>query len=259
MPPITLTTDFGTSDWFVGTMKAVILRLNPKAVIIDLTHGIPPGDIRAGAFALAASCRFAPKGTIHLAVVDPGVGSERKAIVVQTADYFFVSPDNGVLSWALVNEKIKAIHRLENKTYFLHPVSQTFHGRDLFSPVAAHLSLGLPAQKLGPKQSDFVHLPWPELQRSSNSVKGEVIYLDRFGNGITNIAASDLHTLGQGDLQVSIGRKRLCGVASFYQAVPAGKPVAVVGSSGYLEIAVNSGNAAQKLGLKIGSPVVCCR
>src|SRR5438034_5870447 len=129
MQIITLTTDFGLADWFVGTMKGIIVGVNPRGSIIDITHDISPGDIRAGAFALAASCRFFPKGTIHVAVVDPGVGSHRKAIAVQTANYFFVGPDNGVLSWALRQEKIKTIRALENEKYFLHPVSSTFHGR----------------------------------------------------------------------------------------------------------------------------------
>src|SRR5208283_126339 len=159
---ITLTTDFGTRDWFVGTMKGVILSRCPRAAIVDITHEIPAGDIRAGAFALAAGCRFFPKGTVHVAVVDPGVGSARHAIVVQTANYFFVGPDNGVLSFALAKEKIKTIRRLENKGIFLQPVSCTFHGRDIFAPVAARLCRGFPIHKLGPLQKDFVRLPWPE-------------------------------------------------------------------------------------------------
>src|SRR5436309_8040773 len=127
MAIISLITDFGTKDWFVGTMKGVILGINPRASVVDITHEIAPGDIRGGAFALAASCRFFPKGSIHVAVVDPGVGSDRKAIAVRTADYCFVGPDNGVLSLALRNEKIQAIHALENENYFLQPVSHTFH------------------------------------------------------------------------------------------------------------------------------------
>src|SRR5271169_1802298 len=129
---VTLTTDFGTRDWFVGTMKGVIHRIAPRARIIDLTHEITPGDIRAGAFALAAGCRFFPKGTVHVAVVDPGVGSRRQGIAVQTANAVFVGPNNGLLSWTLAKEKIRAIHALENEACFLQPVSRTFHGRDVF-------------------------------------------------------------------------------------------------------------------------------
>src|SRR5262245_4734331 len=143
MHVITLTTDFGTRDWFAGTMKGVILGINPRATIVDLTHGIPAGDVRTGAFALAAGYRFFPKGTVHVAVVDPGVGGKRGALAVQTANYFFVGPDNGVLSFALRDEKIKAIYRLENRELFMKAVSHTFHGRDVFAPVAAYLSRGI--------------------------------------------------------------------------------------------------------------------
>lgn len=278
VPLITLTTDFGTRDWFVGTMKGVILAIAPRVAIVDLTHEIPPGDIRAGAFTLMASCRFFPKGTIHVAVIDPGVGSARAAIAVQTANYFFVAPNNGVLSWVLAKEKIQAIHALENHAYFLKPVSRTFHGRDIFSPAAAHLSRGVPIGKLGPALKDLLRLPWPEPRHTPDGVQGEIVYLDRFGNAITNIDASALPSLEsspssskpgkasktrtknelsklpgyEGAPWVYLGRKRLCPLAAFYQAVPRGEPVAVLGSSGFLEIAINGGNAAQRLRLRIG-------
>jgi S-adenosyl-L-methionine hydrolase (adenosine-forming) len=252
---ITLTTDFGTRDWFVGTLKAVVLNFHPRATVVDITHGIAPGDIRGGAFALMASCRFFPKGTVHLAVVDPGVGTSRRAIAVQTADFFFVGPDNGVMSWALARERIKAIRALENEKYFLRPVSGTFHGRDIFAPVAAHLSRGVPIRGLGPAQEDFMRLPWPKSRLRHPGVEGEVLYLDRFGNAITNIEADAVRSLGEGALHVFVGRKRLCPIGAFYQSVPSGRPVAVLGSSGFLEIAVNGGSAAQQLGLRVGQAV----
>ena len=253
MQIIALTTDFGTKDWFVGTMKGVILGLAPRAVIVDLTHEIPPGDIRAGAFALVAGYRFFPKGTIHVAVVDPGVGSVRKAIAVQTANYLFVGPDNGVLSFALAREKVKSVRQLRNANYFLQPVSQTFHGRDIFAPVAAHLARGVPVGKLGSAQKDFVRLRWPQPRARRNRIEGEVVFVDRFGNAITNIENGDLDT--RRDLEISAGRKQLCWVKSFYQSVPAGKAVAVPGSTGFLEIAVNGGSAAKRFGLKMGERV----
>ncbi len=253
MQIITLTTDFGTRDWFVGTMKGVVLGLAPRAAIVDITHEIPAGDIRAGAFALAAGCRFFPKGTIHVAVVDPGVGGARKAIAVQTANYFFVGPDNGVLSWALAKEKIKSVRRLENTNYFLQPVSHTFHGRDIFAPVAAHLSRGTPIRKFGPAQKDFVRLPWPRPRARHNRIEGEVVFVDRFGNAITNIENEDLNA--RRELEIFTGRKRLCQAKAFYQSVPEGQAVAVAGSSGFLEIAVNGGSAAKRFGLKIGDRV----
>ena len=260
MQIITLTTDFGLADWFVGTMKGIIVGVNPRGSIIDITHDISPGDIRAGAFALAASCRFFPKGTIHVAVVDPGVGSHRKAIAVQTANYFFVGPDNGVLSWALRQEKIKTIRALESKEYFLHPISSTFHGRDIFAPVAAHLARGVSISKLGPPLKEFVRLPWPQPARSRNRVAGEVIYIDHFGNGITNLDNKLLPESKQTSCEIQ-GNKRqwLCPLRSFYQAVPPKKPVAVMGSSGFLEIGVNGGSAEKLLGLKTGSRVVLAR
>jgi S-adenosyl-L-methionine hydrolase (adenosine-forming) len=253
MPVITLTTDFGSKDWFVGTMKGVMLGIAPRATLVDITHEIAPGDLRGGAFALGASYRFFPKGTVHLVVVDPGVGSARRAIAVQTADYCFVGPDNGVLSWALAREPVKAIHALENDRYFLHPVSRTFHGRDIFAPVAAHLSRGLELRKVGPALKEMVRLAWPHPQAEGRGVRGEVVYLDRFGNAITNIDADKVRRLGAGPLAVWLGRKRLCAVAEFYQAVPQGHAVAVVGSSGFLEIAVNGGSAQERFGLHVGS------
>jgi S-adenosylmethionine hydrolase len=253
---ITLTTDFGTHDWFVGTLKGVIAGIAPKANIIDLSHDLPPGDIRGGAFALAASCRFFPKGTVHVAVVDPGVGSRRKAIAVQTASGVFVGPDNGVLSWALVNEKAKAVHALENEAYFLKPVSQTFHGRDVFAPVAAHLSRGVPIKKFGPALKDFVRLDWPEPRRQRGGIEGEVVYIDRFGNAITNLESGLLLGSDWASCEVYAKRRRVCPLNTFYQNVALKTPVALVGSSGFLEIAVNGGSAEKLLGVRIGARVV---
>jgi S-adenosylmethionine hydrolase len=249
---ITLTTDFGTRDWFVGTLKGAILGIHPRCRVVDLTHEITPGDIRAAAFALAASRRYFPKGTIHVVVVDPGVGSRRSPIAVQTARGFFVGPDNGVLSLALAQETVKGIHRLENPRYFLTPVSRTFHGRDIFAPAAAHLSRGLSIRRFGPEQGDFVRLPWPTPQAGRRAIVGEVVYVDHFGNAITNIASSSLR--GR-TCAVYSGAKRLAPVNDFYQSVAAGQPVAVPGSSGYLEVAVNRGSAAARLRLRVGTAV----
>jgi hypothetical protein len=253
MQIITLTTDFGTQDWFAGAMKGVILGIAPRAVVVDLTHELPAGEVRGGAFALAAGCRWFPKGAVHVAVVDPGVGSARKAIAVKTADYFFVGPDNGVLSLALTRENIRSVHRLENEKFFLTPVSRTFHGRDIFAPVAAHLSRGVAIHQLGPAQKDFVRLPWPKPRQARTGLEGEVVFIDRFGNTITNIENSRLNS--PGNYRIFAGRKCLCPVKDFYQAVPAAQAVAVPGSSGFLEIAVNGGSAAQRFRLKIGDRV----
>jgi S-adenosylmethionine hydrolase len=257
MAVITLTTDFGTRDWFAGTMKGVILRINPRAALVDLTHDIPAGDIRGAAFALAAACRFFPRGTIHVAVVDPGVGSARKAIAVQTPDCVFVGPDNGLLSLALAGQKIVAIRRLENEKFFLKPLSRTFHGRDIFAPVAGHLSRGVPLKQFGLASKTFEKLVWPQPRRRGNRLEGEVIYLDRFGNAITNIADQLLAgTKHLATCEVFGKHRRICPLKDFYQAVPTNKAVALFGSSGYLEIAVNGGSAAKTLGLELGTPVV---
>ena len=256
MSVITLTTDFGTRDWFVGTMKGVIASLAPTTRVIDLTHDLPPGDIRGGAFALAASHRFFPKGAVHVVVVDPGVGSARKAIAVQTAKSVFVGPDNGVLSWALAKEKIRAIHALENEAYFLQPVSRTFHGRDVFAPVAAHLSRGVAIQKFGPALKDFVRLAWPEPRVQRGGFAGEVVYIDRFGNAITSLEGRLLEAAGAALCEVHAKRRWNCPLKSFYQAVPPNRPIALVGSSGFVEIAVNGGSAEKALGVRVGTRVV---
>jgi S-adenosyl-L-methionine hydrolase (adenosine-forming) len=252
---ITLTTDFGTEDWFVGTMKGVIASISPKTTVVDIGHAIASGDIRTGAFALAASYKYFPRGTVHVAIVDPGVGSHRRAISVQTERYFFVGPDNGVLSFALRGEKIKAVRALENEIYFLKPVSQTFHGRDVFAPVAAHLGRGVAIGKFGSTAPSFVRLEWPEPKAHAEWIEGEVIYIDKFGNAITNIPAASLASPGCERYQIFRGRKQLCSLATHYQAVPVRRAVAVRGSSGYLEIAVNGGNASAILGLKLGDRV----
>jgi len=256
MPLITLTTDFGVRDWFVGTMKGVILGIQPRATVVDITHEIPAGDVRGGAFALAASWHFFPKGTVHVVVVDPGVGSARKAIAVQTAKAVFIGPDNGVLSCALARKKVTAIHALENEAYFLLPVSRTFHGRDVFAPVAAHLSRGVPIRRLGPALKEFVRLDWPGPQKQRGGIVGQVVYIDRFGNAITNLEGGLLRGWERAACKVYARGRLVCPLKTFYQGVAPKTPVALVGSGGFLEIALNGGSAAKTLGLRIGTRVV---
>jgi S-adenosylmethionine hydrolase len=255
---ITLLTDFGHQDWFVGTVKGVILGICPPARIIDLTHEVPPGDIRAAAFALASGCGYFPRGTAHVAVVDPGVGSSRPALVVRTTKYFFVGPDNGVLSVALKREKIVSIHRLENRRYFLHEISHTFHGRDVFAPVAAHLSNGVPPHRFGPACDGYEKLDWREPREMRNGWRGEVVYVDRFGNVITNLS-NGLLIEADAEWGLKLKSGRSCPVRPYYQAVPAGSAIAVPGSSGLIELAINGGNASRKLGLKIGAKLDLAR
>ena len=250
MSIITLTTDFGTRDWFVGSMKGVILGVNPQAIVVDITHEVPSGDIRAGAFALAVSYRYFPRNTVHVAVVDPGVGSNRAALVVKTADYYFVGPDNGVLSVALAKEKVLEVWQAENQTYFRRPVSSTFHGRDVFAPMAAHVTTRVLMDSLGRKLKDYARLSWPMPQVVGGVLRGEIVYIDRFGNAISNIDSPATSVS-----KVRVADKVQCGIKRFYQEAPAGQPLAIMGSAGYLEIAVNGGNAALALGLKLGDIV----
>jgi hypothetical protein len=250
MQTITLTTDFGLNDWFVGTMKGVILGLAPRARVVDISHGVPSGDIRAGAFVLATAYRYFPRGTIHVAVVDPGVGGRRAGIVVQTECYCFVGPDNGVLSLALFRERVQAVHWIEDERYFLRPVSRTFHGRDIFAPVAAHLSRGLAPGRVGPARRDFVRLDWPLPRRRRKRLEGEVVYIDRFGNAITNIAIDQIERLGT--LTVSVRGQRSCPIKPCYEAGKAGELIGIAGSTGLLELAVKNGSAREEFGLKIG-------
>jgi S-adenosyl-L-methionine hydrolase (adenosine-forming) len=256
MSVVTLTTDFGLQDWFVGTMKGVILSTHREAQIIDITHEVPPGNIQTGAFALAASYRFFPKRSIHVAVVDPGVGTDRPAIAVATQNYFFLAPDNGVLSFALAHESIRSIHRLENRKYLGAVMSCTFHGRDVFAPVAAHLAEGTAIQKFGEPLLDYVRLPKQTPRITREYIEGQVVYVDRFGNAITNISERQVEDFGAKFTGLAIGRRKpLIELGHCYQDVPHGRPLGLVGSTGFLEIAVNGSSAARLFKLRIGSRV----
>jgi S-adenosylmethionine hydrolase len=251
MKPIALLSDFGTKDWFVASMKGVILSVNPRAVIADINHDIPPGDITAGAFNLLACHASFPAGTIFVAVVDPGVGSRRAAIAVRGGGYTFIGPDNGLFSMIFDNYYTSEIRSLENTRYFQKEVCSTFHGRDLFAPVAAHLSKGVAFEKLGPKRKSIIPLSTlPAARAVKNTIVGSVIYIDRFGNAITNISSS---------LASHARRIRVKGhtipLCNCYSDVAEGKPVAVIGSCGFVEISVNRGNAAQKMKLGTTDPV----
>lgn len=267
---ITLTTDFGTSDAYVGIMKGVILSINPKARIVDLTHAIPPQDIYEAAFSIYAAHSYFPKGTIHIIVVDPGVGSDRQAMVSHTDNAFFVCPDNGVLSYLLHSVENTGGHpidsvAIQNRAYCLSEVSNTFHGRDIFAPVAAHLSLGVPLDAIGPPVKTLVQLPIQVPEISDNTLIGQIIKIDRFGNAITNISETMIDRLegaSTGKIpvyEIRIGSVRLNRLNRAYAESDVGKPLAIIGSCGLLEIAINGGNAEEGLGIKWGDPVVIQR
>ncbi|MAT47320.1 MAG: hypothetical protein CMO35_07820 [Verrucomicrobiaceae bacterium] len=254
---ITLTTDFGTSDWFVGTMKGVISGIAPATRIIDITHKVPPGDLVDGAFALSASSPYFPPGTIHVSVVDPGVGSSRRAITLRTQRAIFIGPDNGVLSWAVREEQIEEIRVINNDSWLLNPISHTFHGRDIFAPVAAHLAAGERFEDAGDPTDDFVRLPWPELSTGDHELRGEVVYIDRFGNAISNLPSGAFPAgLLEGDtVTVSCGGRSAPLRHCYTDAAP-GKPLAIMGSSDLLELAINGDDFAEQNGIEVGSPVI---
>jgi len=250
---ITLLTDFGARDAFVGVMKGVMLRINPALGFVDLSHDVPPQDVLAGALLLQSAIPFFPAGTISVAVVDPGVGSQRRALLVETSTAFLVGPDNGLLSLATPANAVKRIVHLTNEQYFLLPRSHTFHGRDVFAPVAAHLSLGVSPERLGAVISDMERLTIPSVQRCLNGLVGHVIYIDHFGNVTTNITEDDLRPFPMDTLLVSIGAVQIRGVKTSYAAEEIGAPLAIINSWGRLEIAVRNGSAAQDLNIQVGN------
>lgn len=252
---ITLMTDFGLADPYVGVMKGVILSIAPAVSLVDLTHAVPPQDVRRAAFLLAGAIDFFPAGTVHLVVVDPGVGGQRRPIAVKAGRAYFVAPDNGVLSLALARRQAETIIHLTNPDYWLPEVSATFHGRDIFAPVAAHLALGVPISRLGTRIDEFVRLPASEpAHQPDGSIRGQVQHIDRFGNCITNVPSNMLRV--DGPLVVRIAGHSIKGISQTYAAVKPGRLISVIGSSGFLEIAVSNGSAADQLSISVGDTVV---
>lgn len=259
MAPIALLTDFGLRDPFVGIVKGVILGISPSSVFIDLSHDIKPGDIKSASFAMDMSFPYLPEGTIVLAVVDPGVGTQRRAVAVRIDGRVVVCPDNGLLSWVLSRQTVAESVELNRREYQLPDISSTFHARDIFAPVAAHLSLGVPLRDVGEGCSDLVAFDTPRATRSSGALRGEVVYIDRFGNLITNISHAEFNDwsdeFGGGRTAVSIGSAEVSGIHETYASVPRGHSAAVFGSSGLIEISVNGGSAEHQFGGAIGTGV----
>jgi S-adenosyl-L-methionine hydrolase (adenosine-forming) len=254
-PIITLTTDFGYTDPFVGILKGVILRITPDAQIVDLSHGIPPQDICAAALTLAASVNTFAEGTIHVAVVDPGVGSQRRALLVESAGHYFVGPDNGVCSFALEGTEASRIVELSNETYHLQPKSNTFHGRDVFAPVAAHLARGVPVGEFGAPLEDCVRLRWPPVHRAGDSILGEVLYIDHFGNLFTNVRERDLMSVPPEKIRVRLGKIKISGLSPNYATAQNKGWIALINSWGLLEIAFFKDSAASRTEAQIGDKV----
>lgn len=249
---ITLTTDFGTADGFVGAMKGVILSLAPHATLVDITHDIPPHDIRAGTFALETAIPHFPPEAIHVAVVDPGVGSARAAILVETERGRFIAPDNGVLTSVVPDMDAARIYTLDRPEFWRPDVSATFHGRDVFAPVAAHLAQGVEPDQLGTPLSRIARLAWPQPRRCENEIQGEIIHVDRFGNLITNLRLEDLGPAPQ-NARFLIQNYTVAGITSHYAAGDG--IMAVVNSGGRIEVALPSAKAARMLNLGVGEEI----
>jgi S-adenosyl-L-methionine hydrolase (adenosine-forming) len=257
-PPaiITLTTDFGAGSRYVAAMKGVILSINPHARLIDLSHVIPPQDIRTGAIVLAETTRWFPPETIHIAVVDPGVGSDRRIVYARIGQRHYIAPDNGLLSGLTMLESPSKIVCLTRPEHWLGDVSPTFHGRDIMAPVAARLSLGLSPDQLGEPCGQLIALPWPEVQKVPNRIDGEVIEVDSFGNLITNITRDMLHGVPTSDVViVSCEEHETQGIYATYSDQPPMTFMAHVGSTGRLELAIVDENASAMLGVRVGAPV----
>ncbi len=255
-PWITLTTDFGAESAYVGAMKGVILSYHPEARLVDITHAIPPQEIRMAALVIAESTPYFPAGTIHVVVVDPGVGTDRALLYAEVGNQRYLAPDNGVLTLVVKRSGLGRAIRLEERRYWRERVSATFHGRDILAPVAAQLARGLDPGVLGPRVERLKLIDWPEPRIFPDRIEGQVIAVDSFGNLITNIEEGHIGQLGPRDrLLVEIGQWQIEGISRTYGQHPPGRVVSLIGSGGWLEVAVVCGNAAEVTGLGVDSTV----
>ncbi|MFQ5585435.1 MAG: S-adenosyl-l-methionine hydroxide adenosyltransferase family protein [Thermodesulfobacteriota bacterium] len=251
---VTLLTDFGRRDSYVGSMKGVILSINPHVTLIDITHDIAPQQVSQGGFILSQAAPHFPKGTIHLAVVDPGVGtSSRRPVLIETSRYRFVGPDNGLFGQALVGERVRRVIHLTKREYHRKEVSRTFHGRDIFAPVAAHLSLGAEPDAFGRRITRIKRDGMPKPRLSRGTLAGTVLHIDRFGNIITTITS---HHLTSDRVHLTVGTAVITRLVTTYGDAKRGEVVALIGSSRLLEIAKRNGSAARDLGIGIGARVI---
>jgi S-adenosyl-L-methionine hydrolase (adenosine-forming) len=257
-PLITLTTDYGTSDVFAAVMRGVILSINPDVSIVDITHEVLAHDILDGALAIGNAYKYFPPKTVHVVVVDPGVGTERRPLLVAADQHYFIAPDNGVLSSVYDQSESLHVWNLISEHYFRQPVSKTFHGRDVFAPVAGWLSKSWQTSSFGEPITDFVRFTLPKIKTEGTSAKGVVLRTDHFGNLITNITPEQVPGLltANGNLSITVGQAKISKMVQTFAEGVAGEPVAIIGSSGYLEISVNRGNAAKTVGAGRGAEVV---
>jgi len=254
---IALLSDFGLRDHYVGTMKGVIVGIAPDAVLVDLTHDIAPHDILQGSLQLAAACGFFPPETIFLSVVDPGVGSMRRAIAVEAGGFRFVAPDNGLLTSALATRPVRRLVEITQRAYALPTVSRTFEGRDRFGPAAAWLARGVGIEQLGPPLEDYVRLDMPVPLVTSGWLRGQVLSIDRFGNAVSNIERLIFETFAAGRaLTITVAGHPLTGPVLTYAEIPPGDAAALFGSSDRLEVAIDGASAAERLQIRVGDPLV---
>ncbi len=249
---ITLLTDFGTTDPYVAAMKGVALSVNPEVRLVDITHEVTPHDVTQAAYVLASTFRCFPQGTVHVAVVDPGVGSERRILGAELEGHVFLAPDNGLLSLVWGETGPSRLVSVTNTAYFRHPVSMTFHGRDVFAPVAAHLTLGVDLGEMGKPVDDPVRLEMARMRTGENLIEGKIVHVDRFGNLVTNIPRSEVRRLAAGEpgaLRVEVGDAEIRGLSRTYAEAAVGELLALFGSTDMLEISANCGSAADLLGI----------
>jgi len=259
-PVIAVLTDFGTRDHYAGTMKGVALGICPDATFVDITHDIPPHDVRAGALELAAACPYFPAGTIFLVVIDPGVGSTRRSIAAEAGDYRFVAPDNGVLTLVFRENSPRRVVELTERRYARPTISRTFEGRDRFAPAAAWLATGIDLSELGGALTSWQTLVMPEPALRGDQIIGEVLRVDRFGNLVTNVDRRTFEEFtGGGDVTIVVGSQELNLVVATYAEAEPGAVCALFSSSGCLEVAVNGGSAAEQLNLRRGASVTVSR
>jgi S-adenosylmethionine hydrolase len=254
---ITLTTDYGTDDHLVGTLKGVILKINPDVTIVDITHGVAPFDLLDGALTIGTAYAYFPPKTIHVVVVDPGVGTERRPLLVSGQNQYFVAPDNGVLSLVYEREHNAVVRHANAEHYYLQPLSKTFHGRDVFAPVAAWLSKGYQTASMGEEIHDYKRFALPRPKPWDGGLRGVVMRIDSFGNLVTNFREQDLADALQdgGVIRMQIGTHEVTQLVDTFATGKAGVPIAYLGSSGYLEVAVNKGSASKTLSVGRGAVV----
>jgi len=252
---ITLTTDFGTRDYFAGAMKGVMLSINNTVQVVDISHEVPSHDIWGAAYLIGASYNFFPQHTVHVVVVDPGVGSQRRPILAVTDKHYFIAPDNGVLSFVFKDPAFSRVIHIDAEHYFLPLKGSTFHARDIFAPSAAWLSKGVEADKFGEEITDYARFNIPDpAKESADVMAGEVVYIDKFGNSITNITYDELYdAMGEERLascKIQVKETTINGISPFYASIEKGAAGAVVNGNGFIEVFVNQGDARKQLGLR---------